>query len=94
MLIDPVKRVRYAGASPFNEQGEPTASYKWTSWVWEITGWSLRLQELAIIFTGSENIPKLMKKNLKMSTCNQLDLETLGSWLIMPKNFPATDSVT
>ena len=21
----------------YNEQGEPTASYKWTDWVWEIT---------------------------------------------------------
>ena len=25
--------------------GEPAASYKWTSWVWEITGWNSRLQE-------------------------------------------------
>lgn len=28
MLIDPVKRVRYAGAIRVNEQGEPTVSYK------------------------------------------------------------------
>ena len=28
-----------------NERGEPTASYRWTGWVWEITGWSSRLQE-------------------------------------------------
>ena len=25
--------------------GEPTASYRWTSWVWETTGWRSRLQE-------------------------------------------------
>ena len=29
---------------------------------------------------------KLIKKNQKITTCNQLDLETLGSWPIMPKN--------
>jgi hypothetical protein len=32
--------------------------------------------------------PNSMKKNWKMSTCNRLNLETLGSWLIMPKNLP------
>ena len=26
-------------------QGEPTVSYRWIGWVWEITGWSLRLHE-------------------------------------------------
>ena len=25
-----------------------------------------------------------------MSTCNRPDLESLGSWQIMPKNFPTT----
>ena len=28
-----------------NDRGEPAVSYKWTGWVWEITGWSWRLQE-------------------------------------------------
>jgi hypothetical protein len=28
------------------------------------------------------------KKNRKMSICSQMDLETLGSRLIMPKNLP------
>ena len=28
-----------------NDRGEPTVSYKWTSWVWKITGWSSKLQE-------------------------------------------------
>ena len=31
---------------------------------------------------------KFIKKHRKMSTCNQLDLETLGSWLILPKTVP------
>lgn len=30
------------------------------------------------------------RKNWKLSTCNWLDLETLGHWLIMPKNSPRT----
>jgi hypothetical protein len=25
--------------------GEPAVSYRWTGWIWEITGWSSRLQE-------------------------------------------------
>ena len=25
---------------PINEQEEPTVSYRWTSWVWEITSWT------------------------------------------------------
>ena len=27
------------------EQGEPAASYRCTSWVWELTGWSSRVQQ-------------------------------------------------
>ena len=27
------------------DQGEPAVSYRWTGWVWEITGWSSRLQK-------------------------------------------------
>jgi hypothetical protein len=30
----------------------------------------------------------LVKKNRKMSTCNRLDLQRLGSQPIMPKNLP------
>ena len=33
---------------------------------------------------------KWIKLNWKMSTCNRLDLESLGSWPTMPKNFPGT----
>ena len=32
--------------------------------------------------------PKLMKENRMMSTCDWLDLQTLGSQLVMPKNLP------
>ena len=33
--------------------------------------------------------PNLIKENQRMSTCNRLDLQTLGSQLvIMPKNLP------
>ena len=35
-----------------------------------------------------EYIPNLIKENWRMSTCNQLDLQTLGSQPIMPKNLP------
>jgi hypothetical protein len=31
---------------------------------------------------------KLMKEHRKMSTCNRLDLETLGSWLVILKILP------
>ena len=31
---------------PSNERGEPTASYRWTGRVWEMAGWSSRLQEI------------------------------------------------
>ena len=33
-----------------------------------------------------EEYVEYAKKNQKMSTCNGFDLETLGYWLIMPKN--------
>jgi hypothetical protein len=40
-------------------------------------------------FRGSYRIyPKLIKENRRMSTCNRLDLETLGSQPIVPKNLP------
>ena len=32
--------------------------------------------------------PNLIKENRRMPTCNQLDLQTLGSPPIMPKNLP------
>ena len=32
--------------------------------------------------------PNLVKENRRMSTCNQLDSQTLGSQPVMPKNLP------
>ena len=32
--------------------------------------------------------PNLIKENRRMSTCNWLDLQTLGSQPVMPKNLP------
>ena len=29
-----------------NDREEPAVRYRWTGWVWEITGWSSRLQEI------------------------------------------------
>ena len=34
-----------------------------------------------------------MKQNRKMSTYDQLNLESLGSWPTMSKNFPGTEPV-
>ena len=34
---------------------------------------------------------KVMKKNRKITTCNWLDLETLGLWPRMPKNLPGQE---
>ena len=42
------------------DRGEPTASYKWTTWVWEITGWSSsRLQENYRFWRNLENMPQM-----------------------------------
>ena len=32
--------------------------------------------------------PNLIKENRRMSTCNRLDLQTLGSQPLVPKNLP------
>ena len=40
---------------------------------------------LIILRSLGEYTSILMKENHEMSTCNRLDLETLGSWPIMPK---------
>ena len=75
-----------------NEPGKPTASYRWASWVWEITGWGSRLHEFARHFGGIYGIDlTLIKENWEITTCNWLGLETLGSWLILPKYHLETD---
>ena len=69
-----------------NDQGEPAVSYRWTGWVWGITGWHRRLQENTDHFRGIyKTYPNLIKENRRMPTCNRLDLQTLGSQPIMPK---------
>ena len=69
-----------------NDQGKPTISYRWT-------GWSSRLQKNTRHFrTLCEIYLKSIKKNRRISTCNRLDLQTLGSQPIMPKNSPITGS--
>ena len=64
------------------DQGKQTLSYRWT-------GWSSRLQEnLPIILEELiEYTSNFLQENRRMSTCNhRLDLQTLGSQPIMPKN--------
>ena len=46
---------------PLNERGEQTASYRWTGWIWEITGRSSRLQE---------NYPSILEEPMEY-TSNQ-----------------------
>ena len=69
---------------------EPAVSYGWTGWVWgEITGGSSRLlQKITHRYRGIYRIyPNFIKENRRMSTCNRLDLQTLGSQPVnMPKN--------
>ena len=48
------------------------------------TSWNLQIiLEESIECTSDE-----WKQNQRMLKCNQLDLESLGSWQNMPKNFP------
>ena len=76
--------------------GEPAVSYRWTGWVWEIIGWSSsRLRRITDHFRGISRIyPNLIKENRRMSTCNRLDLHTLGSQptgYYAQKSLPVTD---
>ena len=52
----------------------------------------VEVQDCRIItdhFSGIYRIyPNLIKANQRMSTCNQLDLQTLGSQPVIPKNLP------
>ena len=73
------------------EQGESAASYRWTGWVREYN--RLKSETIFSIITDHTReiygiCLQLIKKNRKITTCNPLDLETVGSWPIMPKNLP------
>ena len=71
------------------DRGEPGVNYTWTCWVWEIT---IEVQDYMKITDYSRGIYRiyhnLIKGNWRMSTCRRLDLQTLGSQLVMPKNLP------
>ena len=68
------------------------------NWQWvtiepvEFEKWSVEVQDCMKItnyFRGIYEIyPNLMKENRRMSTCNRLDLQTLGSQPFMLKNLP------
>ena len=46
-------------------------------------------RKITDLFRGIYRIySNLIKENRRMSTCNRLDLETLGSQPVMPKNLP------
>ena len=71
------------------DRGEPAVSYKWTGWVWDITGWSSRLHENYQSFRGICRIhPNLIEGYCRMWTCNRLGLQTLGSQPVIFKNLP------
>ena len=61
-----------------NERGETDrlVSYRWTAWVWEITGWSSRLQENPPITV--KNIPVINKEKLKDA---KGEMQSLPRWL-------------
>ena len=62
------------------EQGEPTTSRSRTSWVWEITGWSLEPQKHYVSFRWSlENVPQI-NIGKKLKDVNMLHLEILLGW--------------
>ena len=46
--------------------GVPTASYRWTSWVWELTSWSSRLRKITCYSRGI-NIPQLKSRMITMA---------------------------
>ena len=52
-----------------NEREELTTSYRWTSWVWEITDWSWRLREKYWSFRGMYGVYfNITKENRKITT--------------------------
>ena len=81
-LFDTIIYVDYsynAFANKPNEWDEPSTSYKWSGWVWEIT--DLKFKDFKKSADHSRgihaNIPQINKEQ-KIVTCTLLDLETLG----------------
>ena len=58
----------------------------------ELEKWPVEVQDRRNItdhFRGIYRIyPYLIKERQRMSTCNRVDLQTLGSLPVMPKNVP------
>ena len=58
----------------------------------EFEKWPIEVQDFMKMIDHYRGMNKiyldLIKENRRMSTCNQLDLQTLGSQPIMPKNLP------
>ena len=74
---------------PVYDPGEPAVSYRWTGWVWKITGWSSRLQENYLLHLEEyiEYTPIWWRKTGGCEHVTGLDLQTLKSQpVIMPKN--------
>ena len=74
-----------------HDRGEPAVSYRWTGWVWEITGWKFKTsgKSPVVLEEFMEYTPNLIKENRRMWQCNRLDLQIPGSQpVIMPKNLP------
>jgi hypothetical protein len=63
-----------------NEWGKVAPSLTWTGWVWNF-------RKITDHFRGIYRMhSSAMKRNRNMSTCDNLDLKTLGYWPIMSKN--------
>ena len=64
-------------------------------WPWILVFWTTRVLAMEIHGIreekqdqGPQSLSNLIKENRRMSSCNRLDLQTLGSQPIMPKNLP------
>ena len=65
---------------PMNTKNRPLVTEDLV-WIWKTIGRRSRIQEIANHFRRIYAIfLKSIKNNRKMSTCNQLELECLGSW--------------
>ena len=69
--------------------------YRWTGWVWEITGWSQTTDNFRGIYRiYLEGMKAAKSEDVNQHVTNRLVLGSLGSWptLYMPKNLlPGSD---
>lgn len=59
-----------------NDQAEWTGSYRWTGWLWVLTGPFRGINRISLLFQWSDR---------KMATCNRSVLETFVCQPIMPQ---------